>query len=534
MGWEVVAKLDDLKDGRLVIRRDHLQILLIKLQDQVFAIDNRCPHEGYPLAEGTCDDFQKEITCNWHNWKFRLSDGECLLGGDHVRSFPVKVEQGAVWVDLDWPPLPIREARILVGLQRAFEKRDTGRICRELTRLQFHQLDPIQAVRRSVAWSHDRLEFGTSHAFAAAADWMALSQRHTNDWERRVVCLAEAIDHMAHDTLRRPQYAYAEAGRSFSESAFLEAVEQERVDTAEALVRRGLVDGLHFDRMEYCLSVAALRHYNDFGHSLIYVQKTGELIGQLGAACEQWLLPALARHLCYATREDLIPEFNGYAAALAETPAAGGEAVERPAMSGLQSGGIRAALSWVTASLAGHRVESVFDALLQANARNQVCFDTSYQDSFERPVNDSVGWLSFTHALTFSQAVAEQCHKFPDQWPQGLLQMACFVGRNQRFLDPQIDLAHWRVAEAEPFLAEVRERLLDHGMRDPIFSAHLVKTTMAVERLVPHCHADTAEWLLAALHRFLEAPLKQKHVRRLARQAIDLVGRDFPDRAGST
>ena len=532
MSWQRATTLDALSAGPVVFHQSPAQIVLYRFEDQVFAIDNRCPHEGYPLAEGTLDD-QCQLTCNWHNWKFRLSDGVCVLGGDHVRNYAVRIEAGEVWVDLSAPDPQVQQTSILNGLETAFQKRDTGRICRELTRLEFHRLDPEEAVRRAVDWSHDRLEFGTSHAYAAAADWLALADRNTEDWERRLICLAEAVDHMAHDVLRRPCYPYAAANAAFSSNAFQAAVENEDSATAEALVCRGLAEGLHFDSLEHSFTVAALNHYNDFGHSLIYVQKTGELIARLGDACEAWLLPALARHLCYATREDLIPEFKGLADALAALPARFGEQVERPSLSGLRSGGVRGALSWVTTSLATHRIEAVFDALLQANARNQVGFDTSYQESFDRPVNDSVGWLSFTHALTFSQAVAGQCRKFPDQWSRGLLQMACFAGRNQRFLDSQIDLAEWQVADAAAYLEEVRQGLLDHGMRDPIFSAHLLKTTMAVERLVSDCQEDTAVWLLAALRRFLESPLKQKHIRRLARQAIDLVGRDFPDRSGT-
>ena len=361
---------------------------------------------------------------------------------------------------------------------------------------------------------------------------MTLADRYTDDWERRLICLAEAVDHMAHDALRRPRYPYATVSAAFSTGAFQEAVEKEDSVTAEGLVHRALAEGLHFDNLEHEFTRAALQHYNDFGHSLIYVQKTGELIARLGPECEAWLLPALTRHLCYATREDLIPEFKGITAALAALPDRAGAQAAPPSLSGLQKGGVRGALSWVTTHLKTHRVPVLFDALLQANARNQVGFDTSYQDSFDRPVNDSVGWLSFTHALTFSQAVAIQCGKFPDQWSRGLLQMACFVGRNQRFLDSQIERAEWQVTDVTGYLQQVREKLLDHGMRDPIISAHLLKTTMAVERLSSDCQPDTAVWLLAALRRFLESPLKQKHIRRLARQAIDLVGRDFPGRTG--
>ena len=531
MSWQRATTWDALAAGPVVFHQSPLQIVLYRVEDQVFAIDNRCPHEGYPLAEGTLDE-QCQLTCNWHNWKFRLSDGVCVLGGDHVRVYDVKIEAGDVWIDLSSPDPQVQQAGILNGFQTAFRKRDTGRICRELTRLEFHRLDPQEALRSAIAWSHDRLEFGTSHAYAATADWLTLADRYTDDWERRLICLAEAVDHIAHDALRRPRYPYATVSAAFSTGAFQEAVEKEDSVTAEGLVHRALAEGLHFDNLEPDFTRAALQHYNDFGHSLIYVQKTGELIARLGAECEAWLLPALTRHLCYTTREDLIPEFKGITAALAALPARAGEQATPPSLSGLQKGGVRGALSWVTTHLQTHGIPVLFDALLQANARNQVGFDTSYQESFDRPVNDSVGWLSFTHALTFSQAVAAQCGKFTQQWPRGLLQMACFVGRNQRFLDSQIELAAWQVTDATAYLAQVREGLLDHGMRDPIISAHLLKTTMAVERLVSDCQPDTAVWLLAALRRFLESPFKQKHIRRLARQAIDLVGRDFPGPTG--
>jgi len=63
--------------------------------------------------------------------------------------------------------------------------------------------------------------------------------------------------------------------------------------------------------------------------------------------------------------------------------------------------------------------------------------------------------------------------------------------------------------------------------RDPIFSAHLLNTTFAVMEELRSVAAPTKEYLLAGLIRFLNSPIKQKHTRRLARQAVDLVQRDF-------
>jgi len=72
--------------------------------------------------------------------------------------------------------------------------------------------------------------------------------------------------------------------------------------------------------MEEAFAEAALAHYNDFGHSIIYVYKTTSLVKKLGSDVEPFLLPSLARHLCYTTREDLLPEFKHYGIVLPQTP----------------------------------------------------------------------------------------------------------------------------------------------------------------------------------------------------------------------
>ena len=66
-----------------------------------FALDNRCPHEGYPLAQGHVKGCL--LTCAWHNWKFDVRDGRCTLGGEGVRKYPTRLEGGVVEVDFTEP-----------------------------------------------------------------------------------------------------------------------------------------------------------------------------------------------------------------------------------------------------------------------------------------------------------------------------------------------------------------------------------------------------------------------------------------------
>src|SRR5262245_48785562 len=116
MAWRAVAALERLaKDGRAVARVDGRQVLLLKTEKGLYACNNRCPHEGYPLSEGTLAD-GCVLTCNWHNWKFDLASGETLVGGDTLRRYPAKIEGGQVWIDWAEPAPTELRAKALDGL----------------------------------------------------------------------------------------------------------------------------------------------------------------------------------------------------------------------------------------------------------------------------------------------------------------------------------------------------------------------------------------------------------------------------------
>ena len=87
------------------------QIALFATPEGVLACNNRCPHEGYPLSEGTLDG-ACGLTCNWHNWKFDLDDGANLLGGDRLRTYPVELRDGEYWVEVADPPAGERRREI--------------------------------------------------------------------------------------------------------------------------------------------------------------------------------------------------------------------------------------------------------------------------------------------------------------------------------------------------------------------------------------------------------------------------------------
>ena len=522
--WIRAIALSQLEDGGCkVFRVSGKQIALFRRGDTVLACNNRCPHEGYPLSEGDLDG-NRVLTCNWHNWKFDLESGENLYGGDRLGVYPVDLRGDEVWIDLAEQPLTVRIARIMMQLHEAFEENDYQRMARELARLSQVGGDPLQAITSAIHWSHDHLEFGWSHAYAATADWLSLYDEDAGEPEKQLVCLLESVAHMADDALRMAAFPFSEESRAYGEDCFVDAIEQEDEATAIACMRGAVQQELPFEDIERGLTRAALAHYNDFGHSIIYVSKARKLIDRLGYEVAEPLLLSLARSLIYSRREDRIPEFRRYAATLAAWGE--GSAAGAPDMHAWHKLGINKALA-MTASFSDAKAEQLYAALLGASANNMLAYDLQQQNKVNIQISDNIGWLDFTHAITFSSAVRMQCRKFPDLWPAGLLQMACFIGRNASFTETQPDLASWRVGDIDDFFTRSVAELHDHDCTEFIVSAHLLKTVLAARTEVQaNASAPVSEYLAAAINRFLSSPLKRKQARRTAHQAMKFVAMD--------
>ena len=521
-----VGPLEALQEkGRQLLKVGGKQIAVFAGEAGVYACNNRCPHEGYPLMEGKltqrADGGGCVLTCNWHNWKFDLEGGETLVGGDRLRRYPVEVVDGEVWLDITDPPAEERRAAALENLSRCFRRHEYDRMAREISRLQLAGGDPLDALRGAIAWTAERFEFGSTHAHAGAPDWLALRDDLAKDDQERLVPLLEVVGHLAWDSLREPAYPFPAESRPYAAAELVAAIEAEDEGRAIALLRGALGAGLGFRDLEPALAEAALAHYQDFGHSAIYVYKTGQLIDRLGPETAEPLLLNLVRSLVYASREDLIPEFRAYAGALARWDGAGAGA-EPVAAEDLRRLSVPKVFERALRSTGDRK--ALFDALLGAACLDFLQFDLAVADTTDKSVSHNVGWLDFTHAVTFANAVRVLCGRYPKLWPQGLLQIGCFVGRNAAYVDRDYDATPWQVDDAQAFFETSLRGLFDHAQAEYIVSVHLVKLLSAAREEVT---ADpAAPWvpaMLAAVNRFLHEPLKRKHTKRTAQQALTFV-----------
>ena len=96
--WHKVVDLDDLDEGEVAVCPAGLKtVALTKLRGRYGAIDNRCPHQGGPLGQGTLEN--DKIRCPWHGFDFDPFTGEAAGGPDFdVPTYPVEARTDGVYV----------------------------------------------------------------------------------------------------------------------------------------------------------------------------------------------------------------------------------------------------------------------------------------------------------------------------------------------------------------------------------------------------------------------------------------------------
>jgi nitrite reductase/ring-hydroxylating ferredoxin subunit len=107
LNWFRVAELDELPDGRVKTVTASIHTMALTHVDGVYsAMENRCPHQGGPLGEGSIEvgeDGQCWLRCPWHGWDFDPKTG--LPPGGHEdtgqQMFPVEVREDGIYVGIE-------------------------------------------------------------------------------------------------------------------------------------------------------------------------------------------------------------------------------------------------------------------------------------------------------------------------------------------------------------------------------------------------------------------------------------------------
>lgn len=99
--WIEVGNVTDIpKDGARVVKTPLGDIAVFRnMQDEIFALRDKCPHKGGPLSQGII--FGKTVACPLHNWNIALDTGIAVAPDEGcAASFPIKVDGKKVFLSL--------------------------------------------------------------------------------------------------------------------------------------------------------------------------------------------------------------------------------------------------------------------------------------------------------------------------------------------------------------------------------------------------------------------------------------------------
>jgi nitrite reductase/ring-hydroxylating ferredoxin subunit len=518
--WVRAAHAAEVKAaGRLAVHLDGHAVALFAWDGRVYAVDNRCPHMGFPIDRGTVAD--GILTCHWHHARFDLAGGGTFdQFADDVRAYPVDVRDGDVFVDLSprGDPRAHHRRRLRDGLERDIPLV----IAKAALVLGADGGDATEAVRIGV-------EFGTKYRAAGWGQGLTILTCFANllphlDDADRPWALYQGLRAVARDTgAAAPRFVLAPlpdsgAGVDRFTAWFRRFVEVRDAEGAERCIVSAVRTGADAAALARMLFAAATDHrFIQIGHVLDFTNKAFEALDIAGWTHAEATLAGLATAYATADRMEESNEWRHPVDLVTIVEAAAGalpEALEVGRRR--QDGDGRAAL---VAVLLGDNPQAIADALLDAlreGARPvEVAAAVAYAAALRIarfPQSNEFGdWDTALHTFTFANAVHQGLRRSGSMpLVRGVFDAAMSV-----YLDRFLNVPPARLPDPDPdaprdLLAELAATL--DRQQQAAGAARLVTTYLA--------RGGEADRLLAVLGRLLVREDRNFHTIQMLEAAL--------------
>jgi nitrite reductase/ring-hydroxylating ferredoxin subunit len=423
-GFVAVSDAADLREtGRTVTNVEGTPIAVFYHEDEYRAVNNRCPHMGFPLDEGTVDE--GVLTCHWHHARFELSCGDTFdPWADDVESYPVEVVDGTVYVN----PNPVRDEPPAVHwasrLEDGLEQNLRLVIAKSAIGLLDADVDPGAPFETGVLFGTKYREGGWSSGLTI----LTALQNRLDDLEEQDQkrALYQGLVEVASDCADQPpkfdqeSFGTREVPFSRLKSWFRENIEVRDADGAERVLRTAVANDCTPAQLTEMLTAAATDHrYLDTGHAFDFVNKATEALDHVGWDHEDAadVLASLVRGLANAQRsEELSSWRQPY-----DLAARADESFDR--LEEMVDGGTD---TWTepddfTETLHSDDPEAVFDALDSAiesgatveQLARAVAFAAGKRVAQFSTGNEFSDWNTVHHTFTFANAVHRAAERAP-------------------------------------------------------------------------------------------------------------------------
>jgi nitrite reductase/ring-hydroxylating ferredoxin subunit len=300
------------QQGVLVVAGRDRPVAVFYHQDSIYAVDNRCPHMGFPLHRGSTED--GILTCHWHHARFDLASGCAFdIWADDIPSYAVEIRDGQVWITLvadDGDAAERWSRRLRQGMEQNLRLVQAKAIIGLLD----------AGVAPSAILAQAGL-YGVRHRQAGWSSGMTILTAMGNllpylPADERIGPLYQGVLHVAGDCEgEAPQVLLQPLSTDRVSLATLKRwlrrwVEVRDRNGAERCVLTALALGASPADMTDMLMAAATDHfYLDVGHTLDFINKSFELLQHIGWEHAGTVLPSV---LCHLTGAERMEERNAW------------------------------------------------------------------------------------------------------------------------------------------------------------------------------------------------------------------------------
>ena len=411
------------KGGSRVVNLAGHVVALFNSNGRLFALDNRCPHMGFPLDRGTVRDCI--LTCHWHHARFDLLTGGTFdQWADDVRVFPLRVEDGAVMVDV--AERGDRPAHFRRRLEDGLERNIPLVVAKSVIALMEHGGDPHQPLRAGVEFGIRNRRDGWGAGLTTLVCMANLLERLRP--EDRPHAMYHGLAAVAEDTGGQPpRFAISAlpgsaAGMETLKRWLRNFVEVRDSEGAERCITTAVRSGAGVRELADMMFTAATDHrYLSIGHVVDFTNKAFEALDHGLHDLAEPVLASLARSYAAADRME---EANSWRNPIDLVAICERAFESLPAV--LEAGRRSQPRSWsgrdeLVATVLGDDPRAIADALLLAlgegaspgDLAGAVAYAAALRIARFHVSNEFGDWDTAHHAFTFANAVHQAIARAP-------------------------------------------------------------------------------------------------------------------------
>ncbi len=294
--------------GQLTAKLGSQPVCVFWADGRAYAVDDRCPHMGFPLHRGTVENGL--LTCHWHHARFDLESGGTLDPfADDVRSYPVDIDGNDVVVIVE--PTADSAAPLRRRLDEGLEQGLTLVIAKAVLGL----IDAMGPTEAAAAIVGAGVEFGTRYRAAGWGPGLTVLTGMANvlDWldpDDRVLALVHGLTFVSRDTRgHAPRFALEPLRAALPPerlgSWYRRFVDTRSGDAAERSLASAVRTGLEAGDLAAIMGAAATDHvFLDGGHTIDFTNKAFEVLDHVGWLHAGPVLPTLAQQTAGASRAE--------------------------------------------------------------------------------------------------------------------------------------------------------------------------------------------------------------------------------------